>query len=123
MSWLERRWLSQEGQPGAYPSDMDARQLMAVLLMQQALGQGANQQQGPAGPTVDPLVQKSIDAVNAQRPQQGPPMPERPYENQSILPDWMDRYVPSVKGIATTGNPFATEQQMREAIRRKGLPY
>src|SRR5262245_10588367 len=103
MSWLER-YHTLRGT--SYPSgfdQLDPRSALAILMMQQGR---MGDQQPPSVPQERPNPQAS-------------PV----YQNQSVLPDWMDKYVPSVKGLATTGNPFATDQQMREAIRKKGLPY
>jgi hypothetical protein len=81
--------------------DMLAQLIMAALQQQQQ--QPQPQQQQPGMPPGAP--------------------PPQPYANESIFPAWMDRFVPSVKGIALTGNPFATQQQMNQEINRRGLGY
>lgn len=45
---------------------------------------------------------------------------KKPYVNESAMPDWMDKYIPSVRGLTVTGNPFATEQEIQDAIDAMG---
>lgn len=75
-------------------------------------------QSGQSGQaTVPAQMTNPLERPNPWIPGQGSTQADQPnqYRNESMMPEWMDRYVPSPRG-AMTGDPFATQQDINQGM-------